>query len=133
MPLFDYECQVCEYRFEVIERADRPKPIECPECKFGMARRIISAGRCFTGNQDAAWVRSVTEVVAKGEDADAHDRRFHASGKTRADLREWMKAKGYRHLENGEPRKPQAPKMDNAAEQIMRMRYERRKMEIRGR
>lgn len=132
MPIYDYECHKCEHRFEVIEPSrctfDRP----CPACG-DWARRIISAGRCFTGNQDADWVRSVTEVVAKGADADRHDRRFLSSGKTKTDLRAWMKAKGLRHLEPGEPLKPKPPDMSHAADGIMRMRQERRRIEIRSR
>ena len=88
---------------------------------------------CFTGNNDAAWVRSVTEVVAKGTDADAHDRRFLSSGKTKADLRAWMKAKGLRHLETGEPLKPKGPDMSGAADRMMRRLQDRRRIEINSR
>lgn len=132
MPIYDIECKECGNGFEVIEPVDAPSPRACPQCG-GAARRIISASGCFTGNNDAAWVRSVTEVVAKGEDADHHDRRFLKSGKTKADLKEWMKAKGLRHLENGEPRKPKGPDMSDAADKIMRMRVDRQRIEINSR
>lgn len=130
MPLYDYECRECEHRFEVIEPAGMRFDMPCPSCGC-WARRIISAGKCFTGNNDAAWVRSVTEVVAKGSDADPHDRRFLSSHQTKQDLRAWMTAKGLRHLERGEPLKPKPPDMSNAAEGIMRMRRQRRRIEIR--
>lgn len=133
MPIFDRECRTCGYRFEVIEPINIAESEKrCAKCG-GWARRIISAGRCFTGNNDAAWVRSVTEVVAKGRDADIHDRRFLSSGKTKQDLRVWMKAKGYRHLEKGEPLKPKPPDMSNAADGIMRMRRDRRAIELKTR
>lgn len=132
MPLYDYECRECAYRFEVIEPAEWDMPRVCPTCGE-VAQRIISAGKCFTGNQDAAWVRSVTEVVAKGNDADAHDRRFLKSNKTKKDLTIWMKAKGLRHLERGEPLKPKGPDMSDAADKVMRMRYERRAINLRSR
>ena len=128
-PIYDISCDECSNRFEVIEPADTPSPRACPQCG-GEARRIISASGCFTGNNDAAWVRSVTDVVAKGADSDAHDRRFLKSGKTKADLKAWMKAKGLRHLENGEPRKPKGPDMSDAADKIMRMRRDRGRIEI---
>jgi hypothetical protein len=117
--------------FEVIERiADEKRP--CPSCG-GRAPRIISAGKCFTGNNDAAWVRTVRDVVAKGGDADINDRKFLSSGMTKQDLRAWMKAKGIRHLERGEPLKPKPPDMSNAADGIMKMRQQRRRIDIRTR
>jgi putative FmdB family regulatory protein len=129
MPVYDYQCVECSYRFEVIEPWDDDMPRVCLKCGE-VAQRIISASGCFTGNNDAAWVRSVTEVVAKGADSDAHDRRFLKSGKTKADLKAWMKAKGLRHLEPGEPLKPRKPDMSDAAEKIMRMRRDRGRIEI---
>lgn len=132
MPLYDRECPDCGHVFEVIEPIELEQAIQCPKC-WSVTRRIISAGRCFTGNEDAEWVRSVTEVVAKGADADRHDRRFLASNKTKQDLKRWMTAKGLRHLEPGEPLKPKQPDMSGAAERIMRMRQERRRIEIRTR
>lgn len=132
MPLYDYECRKCEHRFEIIEPSGMKFDIPCPKCG-DWARRIISAGRCFTGNNDAAWARSVSEVVAKGPEADTHDRRFLASHQTKQDVKIWMKAKGLRHYEKGEQTKPKAPDMSNAADGIMRMRSERRRIEIRTR
>jgi putative FmdB family regulatory protein len=131
MPIYDRLCVACGNTFEAVEPMDDADDIVCPICEVGMARRIISAGRCFTGNNDAEWVRSVTDVVAKGSDADAHDRRFLASNKTKQDLKRWMTAKGLRHLETGEPLKPKQPDMSRAAEKILRMRQERRRIEIR--
>lgn len=134
MPLYDYECSRCGHRFEVIEPWDDNQPRSCPNCftegGWLSCFRIISSTGCFTGNNDAAWVRSVTDVVAKGADADAHDRRFLKSGKTKADLKAWMKAKGLRHLEPGESLKPSKPDMSDAAEKIMRMRRDRGRIEI---
>ena len=129
MPLYDYQCVECSNRFEVIEPWDWDMPRVCLKCGE-VSQRIISSSGCFTGNNDAAWVRSVTDVVAKGADADAHDRRFLKSGKTKADLKAWMKAKGLRHLEPGESHKPSKPDMSDAAEKIMRMRRDRGRIEI---
>ena len=132
MPVYDVSCRACGNLFEVIEPVNTADPRPCPQCG-GEARRIISASGCFTGNNDASWVRSVTDVVAKGPDADAHDRRFLKSAKTKQDLSIWMKAKGLRHLEKGEPRKPNGPDMSDAADKVMRMRYERRAINLRTR
>lgn len=132
MPVYDYECYECEHRFEVIESPSQQAARSCPECGKA-SRRIISAGRCFTGNNEAAWVKTVQDVVAKGEDADAHDRRFLSSGMTKNDLKRWMKAKGLRHLEPGEPTKPPKPDTSWVPERIMQMRRERRRIEVNSR
>jgi putative FmdB family regulatory protein len=43
MPTYEYECEVCENRFEALQSI-KAKPIkECPKCK-GHVRRLISAG-----------------------------------------------------------------------------------------
>ena len=42
MPLYEYECEKCSHRFEVIQRfADDPLTT-CPECR-GAVRRLLSA------------------------------------------------------------------------------------------
>ena len=42
MPLYEYQCQTCENRFERLERASEPKNRDCPECG-GESRRLICA------------------------------------------------------------------------------------------
>ena len=43
MPLYEYECNSCGYRFEKLQRvSDAPSERECPECG-GNARRKIGA------------------------------------------------------------------------------------------
>ena len=42
MPLYEYECQSCGYRFEVIQRFSDDPVKECRECKQPV-RRLISA------------------------------------------------------------------------------------------
>tara|TARA_Y100001963_G_scaffold29596_1_gene40261 strand:- start:249 stop:515 length:267 start_codon:yes stop_codon:yes gene_type:complete len=47
MPLYDYECQECEYQFEefkTIAKMDVPLNEPCPECnKSGSMKRIIGS------------------------------------------------------------------------------------------
>lgn len=42
MPLYEYQCQACDNRYERLERASEPKNGNCPECG-GVARRLIGA------------------------------------------------------------------------------------------
>lgn len=50
MPIYDYECDVCNHRFEEIQHFN-DKPIEvCPKCR-GKTRRVIhSSPIVFKGN-----------------------------------------------------------------------------------
>jgi putative FmdB family regulatory protein len=42
MPLYEYQCQECDKRFDRLERASTPKDGICPECG-GSAHRLLSA------------------------------------------------------------------------------------------
>ncbi|MGH9197787.1 MAG: FmdB family zinc ribbon protein, partial [Acidimicrobiia bacterium] len=41
MPLYEYECEACAHRFEVIQRFDDPPPTSCPVCS-GKLRKLLS-------------------------------------------------------------------------------------------
>ena len=42
MPLYEFECESCRTRIEVIQRFDDPPPTSCPSCD-GPLRRLLSA------------------------------------------------------------------------------------------
>jgi putative FmdB family regulatory protein len=42
MPLYEYQCQECDGRFERIERASTPTDGVCPDCG-GTTRRLLGA------------------------------------------------------------------------------------------
>ena len=42
MPLYEFECELCRTRIEVIQRWDDPPPAACPSCG-GPLRRLLSA------------------------------------------------------------------------------------------
>ena len=95
MPLYDYQCKNCGCVGEFIKDADDSKPEECA-CGSEMSR-IISA-RCF--KDDAAWVKSVLDVVSKDSNKE-HVREFVANP-TRTNYKKWMAGEGLRPLEPGE-------------------------------
>ena len=44
MPTYEYECQDCGHKFELVQSMTA-KPIkECPKCRKNKAKRLISAG-----------------------------------------------------------------------------------------
>lgn len=99
MPLYDYECQSCGHIRESIQPV-AVGVIACEKCGCH-ANRIISCSGVNCANEDAGWIRSVTDILPKGEDATAADRRF-AANPTRSNYKAWMESRGLRPLEPGE-------------------------------
>lgn len=42
MPLYEYQCESCEHRFERIQKYTDPLPDECPKCG-GAVRKLMSS------------------------------------------------------------------------------------------
>ena len=64
MPLYEYECESCGHREEVIQRVGAPPIGSCPECG-GVMKRLISAPAFqFKGT---GWY--VTDYAKKGGSA----------------------------------------------------------------
>lgn len=46
MPVYEYECTKCGYRFEFFKRNSEKEPDKCPKCN-GSLRRLFSGGVGF--------------------------------------------------------------------------------------
>jgi putative FmdB family regulatory protein len=42
MPLYEYQCETCEHRFEKIQKFSDPPPAACPKCG-GPVRKLFSS------------------------------------------------------------------------------------------
>lgn len=126
MPVYDHLCK-CGKTFEAIMPMDRETAV-CPECGE-QAKRIISCSGQNCANEDAEWIRSVLEVVDKDSNA-PHVKRF-LKEPTRSNYKAWMRGEGIRPLEPGEERRRPSRIDDRMmTDKIMRMRQERRRLEI---
>jgi putative FmdB family regulatory protein len=129
VPIYDYVCDNCSLEEEHIEPIDREQ-IPCGHCNGTMHRIFSPGGSAF--NQDAAWIRSVLEVVAK--DSTKPATREFVKNPTRENMQRWMRSEGIRHLENGE----KAAKIDYDADHRRRTEYaerrhfERKSITVRG-
>jgi putative FmdB family regulatory protein len=99
MPLYDYECVECRQIVEIYTSADDVEIRPCPVCGNDM-KRIISWGGANVFREEAPWIRSVLDVVAK-DSKKPHTQAFLADP-TRANYKKWMKAEGIRPFEQGE-------------------------------
>lgn len=127
MPLYDYQCERCghveEHAMPVGERIS-----QCTECG-GASRRIISVGMVEANNDDARWIREVTDVVDKESKA-PHVVEF-LKNPTRTNYKNWMRKEGIRHMEPGEkPINRQKFDVDRHAQKVMELYRERTRCEI---
>jgi putative FmdB family regulatory protein len=43
MPLYEYECEACQKRFERIQKFSDPPPEACPHCGKGPVKKLFSS------------------------------------------------------------------------------------------
>ena len=110
MILYEYQCEKCGCVLDVYATMNcRPKDIDCHDCD-GRAVQVIGASMVNMAAEDAAWLKTVTEVVDKDQ-SKPHCVEF-VKNPTRSNYKNWMKKEGLRHLEPGEKTKPR--QMSNA-------------------
>lgn len=129
MPIYDMECEQCNALFPDKIMGYDETEMNCEMCG-GVARRIITASGVYIGNQDADWIKSVTEVVNK-DDKSPHTQEF-LKNPTRKNYQNWMKGEGLRPFESGEkPRTP--PKFDHKShrEKVWQKHRDRKRIEVR--
>ena len=44
MPIYEYQCQNCQHRFEEIQKFSDPELLNCPQCNKTRLQRLISLG-----------------------------------------------------------------------------------------
>src|SRR6185312_9238736 len=63
MPLYEYECEACNHRFERIQKFSDPLVETCPKCGKGPVRRLLSSPAIqFKGS---GWY--ITDYSQKGK------------------------------------------------------------------
>lgn len=65
MPIYEYECEACHERFEMLIRSisRRPETIECPACYSQQTRRLISAPAVHSGDKAETIETTATETT----------------------------------------------------------------------
>jgi putative FmdB family regulatory protein len=74
MPIYDYECNQCQFRFEKRQQFDEAPLVTCPQCQGRLRRIIHSTPLVFKGSgfyiTDSR--RSQTSGKPKAESAKKH-------------------------------------------------------------
>lgn len=64
MPLYEYQCESCEHRFEKIQKYTDPPPAACPECGAAVRKLASSPAIQFKGS---GWY--ITDYAKSGTDS----------------------------------------------------------------
>lgn len=132
MPIYDYECGSCEAITERYAKINDDIQ-SCEQCGSD-AYRIISVSGHYTGNEDAAWLKSVVEVVDK-DPSKTHCQDF-IKNPTRSNWKKWMAGEGIRpagDTHHGGPMtasRPPPPNMDRVNKEVWNKHRKRTKIEI---
>jgi putative FmdB family regulatory protein len=130
MPIYAVQCELCGANDEILAGINERKTI-CKKCGAGWTRRIPAVPGANCHNDDAAWIRTVLEVVDK-EDRSPHTVEFR-NNPTRANYKAWMKGEGLRPVDHGE--RINKPELDvqRHSELLMRRHQERKRIYVGGR
>ena len=89
MPLYEYECEACSTRFEILQKFSDPSPDACPQCGKGPVRRLLSSPAIqFKGS---GWY--VTDYAQKGKDGKSDQKSEGASADKKTDAAKTDSAK----------------------------------------
>jgi putative FmdB family regulatory protein len=122
MPVYDYECRKCgkiEEKILTIKQHEKDHFI----CICGgYMNPIISASGQYCSNDDATWLKSVTEVVDPTSGIAASE--FYKNP-SRSNYKAWMKESGIRPLERNEKMRPDPVNLDKVHDEVQRKHHER--------
>jgi putative FmdB family regulatory protein len=66
MPLYEYQCEQCDHRFEVIRKFSDPPVEKCPKCAGPVRKLLSSPAIQFKGS---GWY--ITDYARKGSSAES--------------------------------------------------------------
>lgn len=97
MPIYEFECQSCDHRFDRLQKLSDPDPETCPECGKAQIKRALTAASFrlkgagwyetdFKGEQEKKrnLVESAAPAAATGEKA-AGDTKADSKPETRSE------------------------------------------------
>ncbi len=127
MILHDHWCKFCGTSFEAMVKWDE-RESSCPNCGKH-AERYFKSGCANTEPIDAAWIKTLHEVVDKDSNK-PHVVEFLKSP-TRENYKRWMNGEGIRHLESGEKMaRPKPFDVEAHARKVAEYKIQRERIEI---
>ena len=86
MPIYEYQCQVCNTQLEVLRKISAPPLVECPKCGESALRKKVSAAAFRL--KGAGWYETDFKTSGKknlasgSDDSASSDSGGKSSGKT---------------------------------------------------
>jgi putative FmdB family regulatory protein len=80
VPLYEYECQKCHYRFEKLQRLSDPPPPKCPECGGKVSQLVSAPAVQFKGS---GWY--VTDYARKGSAPASDSKKSETKSETKSE------------------------------------------------
>lgn len=69
MPTYEYECQACGHKFELMQSIKSVAVKKCPKCKKDSVKRLISAGGGFIFKGSGFYATDYKKPDKKGKGA----------------------------------------------------------------
>jgi putative FmdB family regulatory protein len=83
VPLYEYECQACHFRFEKLQRLSDPPPKKCPECGGKIVQMMSTSSVQFKGS---GWY--VSDYQRKGLGGDgAGEKKAESKPETKSETK----------------------------------------------
>ena len=102
MPLYEYQCDACGQRFEVIQKFSDPPADACAACGKGPVHRLLSSPAIqFKGS---GWYITDYSQKGKSDGAGASERKSDAKAETKTEAKPETKSEAKTES------KPEAPK-----------------------
>lgn len=89
MPLYEYECRDCHFRFERLQRLSDPPPPKCPECGGKIAQLLSAPAVQFKGS---GWY--VTDYARKSQGAGESKKKAEGKPEAKAETKSETKPAG---------------------------------------
>ena len=87
MPLYEYECQKCHYRFEKLQRFSDPPPPKCPECGGKVSQLLSAPAVQFKGS---GWY--VTDYARKSSAPPSDSKKQESKSESKAETKSESKS-----------------------------------------
>jgi putative FmdB family regulatory protein len=73
MPLYEYQCETCEHRFEKIQKFTDPPPDKCPKCGGAVRKLFSSPAIQFKGS--GFYITDYAKKPADGTDSGSSEKK----------------------------------------------------------
>lgn len=65
MPIYEYECQLCGEKFQIVVYRSDGKTVHCPACSGGSVARVMSSFSCLGVQLTKKFRREAEEGLKK--------------------------------------------------------------------